>query len=216
MHLKVSDPARRTGRVASGLNAMTTYLSSPNAAVKRMPGGSDFWVFIAAESLLFGFFFITYIFYRSGSIELYNLSQQALNRGMGAFNTAVLIVSSWSVVQALEAVRRDRLRVAPRYLSFSIVLALVFLTVKICEYHDKFHHGINLTTNDFFMFYFVLTMIHMVHVIVGTVVLIVLRQGIVQGKYHRDNMNSLEMGASYWHLVDLLWIFLFPLLYLLR
>jgi nitric oxide reductase NorE protein len=181
-----------------------------------MPGGTDFWVFVIAESLLFGSFFVTYICYRSGSVELYNLSQQALNRGMGAFNTAVLIVSSWSVVQALEAVRKGRVKVAPRYLSLSIVLALVFLTVKICEYQDKFHHGITLATNKFFMFYFVLTMIHMAHVIIGTVVLIVLRQRLVQGEYDRDNMNVLEMAASYWHLVDLLWIFLFPLLYLLR
>ena len=88
--------------------------------------------------------------------------------------------------------------------------------VKICEYQDKFHHGITLATNKFFMFYFVLTMIHMAHVIIGTVVLIVLRQRLVQGEYDRDNMNVLEMAASYWHLADLLWIFLFPLLYLLR
>src|SRR6516164_4477212 len=96
----------------------TAALDLHHAAVKRMPGAKDFWVFIAAECLLFGCFFVAYIFYRSGSVELYNLSQQTLSRGMGAFNTAVLVVSSWSVVQALEAVRRGRVKAAPRYLLF--------------------------------------------------------------------------------------------------
>lgn len=182
----------------------------------RLPGVKDFWALIIAECILFSLFFITYMINRSSASALYETSQHALNRNLGAFNTAVLIIGSWSVVQALESTRADRPRSASRHLSFSIACGLIFLCVKFFEYRNKFLHGLYPTTNDFFMFYFVLTMVHMVHVIVGTLVLSVLRLGVTSGKYHSANMDILESGAIYWHMVDLLWIFIFALLYLLK
>lgn len=181
-----------------------------------MPGVRDFWILIAAECTLFSLFFITYMISRNGDPDLYKASQQTLNRNLGAFNTVVLIVGSWSVMQALESVRLERSRPASRYLAGAIGCGLTFLTVKIFEYADKFSHDLFPTTNDFFTFYFVLTMIHLVHLVIGTVVLAVMRHGVIDGTYRRDTMAILESGAIYWHLVDLLWIFLFALLYLLR
>lgn len=171
---------------------------------------------IAAECVLFSIFFVTYMISRNGNLDLYGASQQTLNRNLGAFNTVVLIVGSWSVMQALESVRLERSRTASRYLAGTIGCGLTFLSVKIFEYSDKFSHELFPTTDDFFTFYFALTMIHMVHLVVGTVALAVMRHGVIDGTYRRDNMAILESGAIYWHLVDLLWIFLFALLYLLR
>jgi nitric oxide reductase NorE protein len=201
----------------AGDDSDTTLASdSPTDYSRRLPGVRDFWILIVAECTLFSLFFITYLVNRRGAIRLYETSQQALDRNLGAFNTVVLIVGSWSVVRALNSVRLDRSRSASRYLAFSISCGLTFLFVKFVEYREKFLHGLYPTTNDFFMFYFVLTMIHMVHLIVGTIVLIVMRRGVRNGRYHGGNMAVLESGAIYWHMVDLLWIFLFALLYLLR
>jgi nitric oxide reductase NorE protein len=184
--------------------------------LERIPGAKDFWFLIAADCSLFSFFFITYMFYRHGSVELYVTSQQTLNRGLGALNTAVLIIGSWGVVQALKATRLDQPRLASHYLAFSTGCGLTFLCVKFFEYWGKFSHGLYPTTNDFFMFYFALTMIHTMHIIVGIVVLTVLRRGVKSGKYYSGNMVVLESGAVYWHMIDLLWIFIFSLLYLLK
>jgi nitric oxide reductase NorE protein len=105
--------------------------------------------------------------------------------------------------------------VAP-WLAFAIALGIAFMVVKYFEYAAKLKTGVDLTTDDFHMFYFCLTGIHLLHVIAGTVILIVCWTNARDRLYHADNIRGLETGASYWHMVDLLWIFLFPLLYLLR
>jgi len=120
------------------------------------------------------------------------------------------------VVRAVEAARARRNTAVVHHLGLAIALALAFVAVKYVEYSAKFAAGINLSTNTFYMFYFSLTMVHLAHVVGGTVILIVLRKNAKGGAYHPANMKGLEAGATYWHMVDLLWIFLFALLYLLR
>jgi nitric oxide reductase NorE protein len=182
----------------------------------RVPGVRDFWILIGAECTLFSLFFISYMVGRAGDMDLYAASQRALNRNLGAFNTVVLILGSWLVIRALDHIRQDRPARAARGLAGAIGCGLAFVCVKFIEYGDKFAHGLFPTTNDFFTFYFVLTMIHMVHLLVGTVVLVIMRRGVIDGTCHAANMAFAESGAIYWHLVDLLWIFIFALLYLLR
>lgn len=183
---------------------------------RRLPGDPDVWVFIFAELLMFGAFFIAYIVNWMGSRELYMSSQLSLDRTLGLINTIFLVLSSWAVVCAINAARADRkARVAP-FLGLAIGLGLSFMVVKYIEYSAKLGAGIDLTTDSFYMFYFCLTGIHLIHVVVGTIILIVCWTNARAGTYHAGNTRGLETGASYWHMVDLLWIFLFPLLYLLR
>jgi nitric oxide reductase NorE protein len=190
--------------------------SSLAASIRRLPGDRDVWVFIMAELLMFGVFFVAYIVQRRAEVTLFNASQATLDRTLGGLNTLILITSSWAVVRAAEAGRARRNAAVVRRLGVAIALALAFVAVKGVEYSAKFDAGINLTTNSFYMFYFSLTMVHLFHVVGGTVILIVVRQNAKGGEYHPASMKGLEAGASYWHMVDLLWIFLFALLYLLR
>lgn len=194
----------------------STPAAVPAASARRLPGDPDVWIFIFAELLMFGAFFIAYIVNWMGARELYTTAQLTLDRTLGLINTIFLVTSSWAVVSALNAARANRVRRVAPWLGFAITLGIAFMVVKYVEYAAKLKAGIDLTTDDFHMFYFCLTGIHLLHVIAGTIILIVCWTNARDGLYHAGNVKGLETGASYWHMVDLLWIFLFPLLYLLR
>jgi nitric oxide reductase NorE protein len=186
------------------------------SASRHLPGDPDVWIFIMAELVMFSAFFIAYIFYRNAEIAVFNAGQATLDRNLGALNTLFLILSSWSVVRAVSAARINRQDAVVRYLCIAIGFSLGFMAVKYFEYAAKFNAGITLLSGDFYMFYFCLTMIHLAHVVGGTIILIVLLVNARGGTYHARNLRGIETGASFWHMVDLLWIFLFPLLYLLE
>jgi nitric oxide reductase NorE protein len=198
---------------------MPVALTAPNTAREpalRLPGDPDIWFLITAELLTFGMFFVAYVGYRALEIDLFNTSQLKLDRTLGVINTLFLLTSSWAVVSAVRAARADKPKVVPRYLLLAMIMGISFMVVKAIEYTAKFNEGISISTDTFFMFYFCLTVIHLLHVIGGTVILVVMWANVRRGCYHANNTRGLESGASYWHMVDLLWIFLFPLLYLLR
>ncbi|MGQ0620408.1 MAG: cytochrome c oxidase subunit 3 [Panacagrimonas sp.] len=198
---------------------MTTATANPaldSDSARHLPGDKDLWIFIFAELLMFGAFFIAYIINRAWEIELFNTSQQVLHRELGVLNTVFLITSSWLVASGARAARQNRLKHVPRYLGGAVLLGIAFMVVKYFEYSDSLGAGITMTTNNFYMFYYCLSGIHLLHVIAGTIILIVLWTNARGGLYHSGNTKGLESGASYWHMVDLLWLFLFPLLYLLR
>lgn len=190
--------------------------SAAASDARRLPGDPDVWIFILAELLMFGAFFVAYIVTWMGARELYTASQLTLDRTLGLINTIFLVTSSWAVVSALNAARANRASHVAPWLGFAIALGIAFMVVKYFEYSAKLKTGIDLTTDDFHMFYFCLTGIHLLHVVAGTIILIVCWTNARDGVYRADNVKGLETGASYWHMVDLLWIFLFPLLYLLR
>jgi nitric oxide reductase NorE protein len=191
-------------------------LSAHSLSGSRIPGDKDVWFLIIAEMMTFGVFFVTYMVYRAKDVELFNASQLALNRNLALLNTLFLVTSSWTVAQAVTAARQDRPIAVRGYLLIAISLAVAFMTAKCLEYSIEFERGITATTNMFFTFYFCLTLIHMLHVIVGTVILSVVWMNARRGAYRPGRTVGMETAASYWHMVDLLWIFLFPLLYLLR
>jgi nitric oxide reductase NorE protein len=182
---------------------------------RRLPGDEGVWLFITADSFMFTLFFSSFIYERTKNAELFNVSQQALNPAIGALNTLFLLSSSWFVVLAVDAAKKGLERRVLNCLSMALACGAAFATAKLFEYRDKVAHGITMLTNDFYMFYFALTGLHFVHLVIGMVVLGVMldkaRRGI-SGRYP----YYLESGASYWHMVDYLWIMLFPLLYLVR
>jgi nitric oxide reductase NorE protein len=183
---------------------------------RRLMGDPDVWIFIVAELLMFGAFFLAYIVNRAHQVALFNASQSTLDRRLGVLNTLMLISSSWAVAVAVGTARRNRSAAVPRWLALAIGLALGFVVVKYFEYSAKLVAGLSLTTNDFYMFYFCLTGIHLLHVFAGTVILVVVWSNARSRAYAPGRMKGLETAASYWHMVDLLWIVLFTLLYLLR
>jgi nitric oxide reductase NorE protein len=193
---------------------MSTVTNPPVS--QRPPGDFAIWIFIFAELLVFGVFFLAYAFARANNVELFNASQLHVNREAGAINTLVLITSSFFVVRAVSAIREGNARRCVHWLSATIGMGGVFLAVKIFEYSEKFAAGISLSSNTFWMFYLSLTFFHFMHVILGMVILTAVMLHARKGGYSAANHTGVETGASYWHMVDLVWIILFPLVYVIR
>jgi len=194
-------------------------------AKPHVPGEVGIWVFILGDMVIFGLFFIVFVYYRGLDIELYLQSQAALNQNYGAINTLFLLASSWFVAMAVDDMRSKTTRLAPRFFVLAMLCGLGFAVVKIIEYREKITAGITMTTNDFYMYYYIFTGLHFLHVLIGMGVLVFLwykARAVVQRKGELPNGNNekemmlIESGASYWHMVDLLWIVLFPLLYLMK
>jgi nitric oxide reductase NorE protein len=180
------------------------------------PGDLAIWVFILAELLVFGVFFIVYAVVRARNVELFNTMQATLDRNAGALNTVLLITSSWLVARAVAAIKQNRRAASADFLAWAMLFGFGFLVVKWFEYQAKFALGINLTTNTFYMFYLSLTFFHFMHVILGLVILAAVWLKTRRGGYSDLDHHGMETGASYWHMVDLVWIILFPLIYVMR
>lgn len=180
------------------------------------PGDFAIWIFIYAELLVFGIFFLSYAFARSQNVELFNESQLNLSRISGAINTLILITSSYFVVRAVTAIRENKSMLCARWLLAAVILASAFIAIKLYEFIEKYSEGISLSTNTFYMFYLSMTFFHFLHVIMGMVILIAVMLKAKQGGYSSEEYTGVETGASYWHMVDLVWIILFPLVYVMR
>lgn len=186
------------------------------AREEGLPGDFAIWIFILAEMLAFGVLFVAYAFTRAGDVELFNASQATLNRTAGAINTLVLITSSYFVMRAVTAIKQGFSKDCAWWLGVAFLLGGVFVGIKVVEFHDKFSEGITLSTNSFYMFYLALTFFHFMHVLMGMIILAFVIAKARRGGYSRQDHVGVETGASFWHMVDLLWIILFPLVYVIR
>ncbi len=180
------------------------------------PGDLAIWIFILAEMLVFGVMFVVYAFSRTHQVELFNASQLTLNRTAGAVNTLVLITSSYCAARAVSAIRRDASRQCVHWLSGTVLLGTVFVGVKSWEFREKYLAGISLDTNAFYTFYLTLTFFHFMHVLMGMIILGCVIAKARRGGYSSRDHTGVETGTSFWHMVDLLWIILFPLIYVIR
>ncbi len=196
--------------------------SSPSAVLPLPPalqGDVAVWIFILAELLAFGVFFLAYAFARARNPALFDAAQASLDRQSGVINTLLLVSSSALVAYAVAVVRRadaNAARRAATALLGAIVCGLGFVLVKSSEYAIHFAAGMELSSSTFSMFYLGLTGFHFFHVILGLVVLAVLWRQTAAGVYRPDDANGLESGAAYWHMVDLVWLILFPLVYVMH
>jgi nitric oxide reductase NorE protein len=183
---------------------------------RRLPGVEGVWVFVIADITVFAVLFGSFMVSRHHNPALFEASRHALNPNFGGVNTLILVTSSWFAALALDAVRKSRFVLAQRFIGGAVLCGLAFMVSKAVEYTEKLEAGVSLLTNDFFMYYFTLTGIHLFHVLAGIVVLVVLWFMARSRSFEPERPVVLECGAIYWHMVDLLWIILFPLLYLVR
>jgi nitric oxide reductase NorE protein len=188
----------------------------PATEQKDLPGDFAIWIFIFAEMLAFGVLFVAYAFTRAKNIELFNESQLTLSRTAGAINTLVLITSSYFVVRGVAAIKRGLSKQCAHWLTGAVLLGGVFVSIKLVEFNAKFAADITMSTNNFYMFYLSLTFFHFMHVLMGMVILSVVIIKARRGGYSSLDYTGVETGASFWHMVDFLWIILFPLIYILR
>ncbi|MGI9126346.1 MAG: cytochrome c oxidase subunit 3 [Mycobacterium sp.] len=184
---------------------------------RHVPGEPGLWVLIFGDMLVFTVLFGVYLTQRGGHRDLFAQSQDSLNRNLGAVNTLVLLTSSLLVVTAVHAQRAD----SSRHLSSRLMLGAfgvgsLFVVIKAVEYYEKISAGIVPSTNEFFMYYYVLTGLHLAHVLIGLVVLLVLSRLAANPDPSPRQYGYIEGGGCFWHMVDLLWIVIFPLLFLVR
>lgn len=185
-------------------------------AARHMPGEEGVWVLIFGDMMMFSLLFIVFLYYRRADPALFAQAQTHMNQAFGALNTVLMLSSSWFVAMAVRAARLDMRRTTTHLLQAAMLCGAGFGVVKFFEYAEKIRHGITLSTNDFFMYYFIFTGIHMMHVVIATGVLFFLTRHIRGGPIDARRLRNVESGASFWHVVDLLWIVLFALFYLIR
>ena len=181
---------------------------------RSVPGQPDMWAFVLFETLVFTAYFGFYLFSRARSPELFLHAQAQLDLRIGVLNTLVLVLSSWSVARCVQSARAGAYGPALRDASLTALFAVVFLCVKVSEWVRLSSEGNGFDSNDFFTYYYFLTGIHFVHLLIGFVVLgVVVYQ--LRSPARRDQ-QLVETCATYWHTVDFLWVLIFALLYVVR
>lgn len=182
------------------------------------------WIFLYSEILLFGGLFVLYAVYFHRYPDDFGEGGKELDRVIGALNTLVLLISSATVAASITAIQRGKKNQAIGFLVFSVLCGVVFLINKYFEWGAKFHHDLypnseTLLSGDpgvsiFFSLYYTITGLHGVHVIIGMVLLSISIVLIMRNKVTAERFSMLDNSGLYWHLVDLIWIFVFPLFYL--
>ncbi len=185
------------------------------------------WIFLLTEILLFGGLFVAYGIFRAWNPDMFYNAHKFLDVTLGTLNTIVLITSSLTMALAIRSMQVDKKNQTVFFLILTLLFAIVFLVVKYFEYSHKIELGQlpgkfytfsgveGANPHIFFSIYFSMTGLHAIHVIIGMLVIIWVLLKTVKNKFSSDYYTPLEMTGLYWHLVDMIWIFLFPLLYLI-
>jgi len=181
-----------------------------------LPGDSGVWFFIVADMCAFALFFLVFMAGRAADPALYETSRRLLDLRFGLANTLILLTSGAFMAQAARSAQQGDWLRTRRFLLITLITGLPFGASKALEWSAKAAHGITLTTNEFFTYYFIFTGVHFLHFAIGIAVLIVLRNVAADGaKPAALRLRWIEAGGAYWHMVDLLWIVLFAMLYLM-
>ena len=181
-----------------------------------IPNGKlGMWVFLASEVMLFGGFISSYVILRTGSDYFLIPAKELLGVPLATLNTLVLITSSVTMVLALDAIQKGNNKGLIRCLILTLLLAFCFLGIKAYEYPHKWREGITISSGLFGSFYFTLTGLHGLHVLGGICFISYILRNAIKGRYTPQNHARVEYAGLYWHFVDLVWVILFPIFYLL-
>jgi cytochrome c oxidase subunit 3 len=193
--------------------------------IDKETGKLGMWIFLFTELFLFGGLFLVYAIFRAKYSAEFHHAAGELNAFIGAMNTVFLLISSMTVASAITAIQKGDRRLTMVLLTVTLILAALFMVNKYFEWSHKFEYGIwpgspvlkNMPHGDllFFGLYYMMTGLHALHVFVGMVLLSINLVKVKTGSVNGERYLMLENSALYWHLVDLIWIFLFPLLYLI-
>ncbi|MCF8364373.1 MAG: cytochrome c oxidase subunit 3 family protein [Bacteroidales bacterium] len=206
---------------------MSSHAVSHNDVIHFDPYGKKLgmWLFLFTEVLLFGGLFIVYATYRFMNHEAFHEGSAELDLVIGAINTVFLLTSSLTVALSITALQKGNAKLSVNLIMITILFAGAFMMNKYYEWTLKFEHGLfpgmehyNQLSNgeaQFFNLYFLMTGLHAIHVIVGAIILLIVAYHIKKGNVTKDRYIYLENGGLYWHLVDVIWIYLFPLFYLI-
>jgi nitric oxide reductase NorE protein len=179
----------------------------------RLPGDTDMWVMVLGDMIIFGGYFVVFMIYRSMNAPDFLSAQEHLNVRIGVVNTVILLTSSWLVVRAVAATRAGQHGQAIRLIWASGIGGVLFMVFKGYEWAVKLREG-HTNADLFYSFYYVVTGVHLVHVLIGLIVLGALVRELRNPGRRRPEV--VESGAVYWHMVDLLWVIIFALFYVMR
>jgi len=187
-----------------------------NKTDDKVPGNIAVWILIYAELTEFGLFFVIFLIAKAANPVIFAEGPAQLHTSSGAINTLILLTSSFFVARAIHAIKRDKLKSCQRWLWLTLFAGAAYLATKTWEYSINADNGIDGTTDLFFTIYYYLTFNHLLHVMMGmcTIGWVLARSYVFP--YTKDDHEGLESAACYWHMVDLVWIMIFPLLYVLR
>jgi nitric oxide reductase NorE protein len=187
---------------------------APAEELERVPGEPDMWVFVIFESLVFTSYFCVYLYFRTQDEAAFLSAQSALTLPLGILDTILLLSSSWAVARCAQHARAERHRVAQQYALATAGFGAAFLVLKLVEWVKLIGEGHTFTSSDFMQHYFFLTGMHAVHLLIGFVVLGVLVRQLADPQ--RRSLTTIETCTTYWHTVDLYWVIIFALLYVVR
>lgn len=197
----------------------TEVIMDKNNEINKLPGDLAMWFFILAELTVFAVFFIGFAIAENLNLAMFAEGKAQLHKVAGLINTIALITSSFFVAISLHSMRENNDKQTVIRLVCALVFASVYIVLKLWEYQSLFSQGIDIETNTFFTLYFLITAFHFMHILLGMVILLYMALNVYQGKYRdpttENEFSGFESGACYWHMVDLLWIILFPLIYVI-
>ncbi len=178
------------------------------------PGGILIWILIFLELITFGMALLALAYYAKQSPEEFHESRLLLNPVYGTINTIFLLTSGYFMAKSVGFYKKNELKKTNQYLKLTMIGGLLFLILKSVEYWMKIEHGYTMGYDTFFSFYWMLTLFHVIHVVVGLVILVSVYFGINK-KDSDTKLEDVEASAAFWHMCDLIWLILFPMLYLI-
>lgn len=194
---------------------MSTSADTAASPGRRLPGDLAMWFFILAELSVFALLILTFAVAQALQPQLFSEGRQLLDRSTGLAMTLSLLTAGLFAALAQEQVRQDRPRRGAVFLWVALLLACGYVVIKLTEYAHLLANGLGLEHNTFFTLYWILTVFHFLHVLLGMVILAWLAEGCRRRRYVSRRCTGLESGVLYWHMVDLVWVLLFPLVYIL-
>jgi len=179
------------------------------------PGGVLVWMIVFIELVTFGAGLAVFAAQGQAHSDLFAGGRESLNQVLAFVNTLILLTGGWCMVKSLAALKRGASTGAFRWICATIGTGLLFTLLKGVEYADKMHHGLGFHRDEFYTLYYVLTGFHLIHVVVAVVILCAMAVGIHRGRYAQDEHLDVESSAIFWHMCDLIWLLVYPVVYLL-
>lgn len=168
------------------------------------------------ELLTFSVGLVVFVVQSKQGVDAFSTGRDLLNQQIGLANTLILLTGGWCMANGIASLRQGHRVMTSRWVAGAILAGIAFLLLKGTEYAEKLRHGIGLGDDAFFTLYWLLTGFHFLHVVVAVVLLAVMWAGIRRGEYHRDHLQDVESSGIFWHMCDLVWLLLYPIIYLLR
>lgn len=178
------------------------------------PGGILLWIIIFLELFTFGMALVAMVVYSKDEPEVFHSSRLLLNTTFGLVNTVFLLTSGFFMAKSVESFKANNSKKSSLYLKLTMLGGFLFLGLKSIEYYEKIEAGLSIGHNTFFSFYWMLTLFHVIHVLVGLVILSSVYVGLHKKKSNLE-LEDFEASATFWHMCDLIWLLLFPIIYLI-